>query len=177
MPETAAIEIPFSIIEPQLSLGRIAVSPAQFQAALPEEYRSLLKLEEAELPIALPLQEVLQNLPDESLQLRGDQEETEVTRNLRDAFQPKGRGGRRADEGLGRPDCETGRRAVAAGGAPVVAMTESRSRGRVWKSRLSPESPNPVDSDCAHRAAGRVRHRRRRSTRKRSSLTPAACRA
>ncbi len=39
VPETAAIEIPFSIIEPQLSLGRIAVSPAQFQAALPEEYR------------------------------------------------------------------------------------------------------------------------------------------
>ena len=52
VPETAAIEVPFSIIEPQLSLGRIAVSPAQFQAALPEEYRSLLKIEEIELPVA-----------------------------------------------------------------------------------------------------------------------------
>ena len=83
VPATAMIEIPFSIIEPQLSLGRIAISPAQFQAALPEEFRSLLKTEEADLPIALPLEEVLQNLPDESLELRGDQEEAEIA----DAFE------------------------------------------------------------------------------------------
>ena len=83
VPATAMIEIPFSIIEPQLSLGRIAISPAQFQAALPEEFRSLLKTDEADLPIALPLEEVLQNLPDESLELRGDQEEAEIA----DAFE------------------------------------------------------------------------------------------
>ena len=89
VPETAAIEIPFSIIEPQLSLGRIAVSPAQFQAALPEEYRSLLKIEEIELPIALPLEEVLRNLPHESLQLRGDQEEIEITEAFETPFSKK----------------------------------------------------------------------------------------
>lgn len=89
VPETAAIEIPFSIIEPQLSLGRIAVSPAQFQTALPEEYRSLLKIEEIELPVALPLEEVLQNLPDESLRLRDDQEEIEITETFETPFSTK----------------------------------------------------------------------------------------
>ena len=89
VPETATIEIPFSIIEPQLSLGRIAVSPAQFQAALPEEYRSLFQIEETEAPVILPLQEVLQNLPNESLQLRGDQEEVEVAPGFETPFSTK----------------------------------------------------------------------------------------
>jgi len=89
VPETAAIEIPFSIIEPQLSLGRIVVSPAQFQAALPEKYHSLLKIEAIELPIALPLEEVLGNLPHESLRLRGDQEEIEVTEDFDTPFSTK----------------------------------------------------------------------------------------
>ncbi len=87
--ETTVIEIPFSIIEPQLSLGRIVVSPAQLQASLPEEYHSLLKIEEIELPVALPLEEVLQNLPGESLQLRGDQEEIEITEVFETPFSTK----------------------------------------------------------------------------------------
>jgi predicted regulator of Ras-like GTPase activity (Roadblock/LC7/MglB family) len=89
VPETAAIEIPFSIIEPQLSLGRIVVSPAQFQTALPEEYHSFLKIEEIELPIALPLEEVLRNLPHESLRLRGDQEEIEINEAFDTPFSKK----------------------------------------------------------------------------------------
>ncbi len=63
VPQTAQIEFAFAIVQPQLSLGRIAVSPAQFLAALPEEFRSRFKLEEGETPVALPLHEVLQNLP------------------------------------------------------------------------------------------------------------------
>ncbi len=89
VPETAMVEIPYSIIEPQLSLGRIAVSPAQFQAALPEEFRALFKLEESEMPVVLPLQEVLQNLPHESLQLRGDQEEIVLTETFETPFSTK----------------------------------------------------------------------------------------
>ena len=94
VPETAVIEIPFSIVEPQLSLGRIAVSPAQFKAALPEEYRSLLKIEEADLPIALPLQEVLQNLPNESSAAPRRPGGNRDHRNVRDALQREGGGGR-----------------------------------------------------------------------------------
>ena len=83
VPENAQIEIPFSIVQPQLSLGRVALSPAQFQAALPEEHRALFKADPAGTPIPLALQDILQNLPSETLRLRGDQEEPEVA----DAFE------------------------------------------------------------------------------------------
>ncbi len=87
--EGAMIELPFSIVEPQLSLGRIAISPAQFQAALPEEYRAIFTIEDPETPIALPLQDVLQNLPNESLQLRDDQEAPEVVSLFETPFSQK----------------------------------------------------------------------------------------
>ncbi|MGH8092626.1 MAG: hypothetical protein ACREIF_04045 [Chthoniobacterales bacterium] len=87
--ESAMIELPFSILESQLSLGRVSISPAQFQAALTEEYRGILKIDDMETPIVLPLQEVLQNLPNESLQLRPDQEETEVVSLFETPFSKK----------------------------------------------------------------------------------------
>ncbi len=89
IPEAVMLEVPFSIIDSQLSLGRVSLSPAQFQAALPEEYRARVKIEDPHVPIALPLQEVLQNLPNESLQLRGDQEEIEVTESFETPFSTK----------------------------------------------------------------------------------------
>src|SRR5450432_4001706 len=89
VPEAAVIELPFSIIEPQLSLGKIAISLAQFQAAMPEEYRPLFKAEEAGMPVALSLQEVLQSLPNETLQIRGDQEEVEVGEAFETPFSQK----------------------------------------------------------------------------------------
>jgi len=89
VPETAQIEIPFSIVQPQLSLGRVAISPAQFQAALPEEYRTLFKVDDAGTPVPLLLQDVLQNLPSESLQLRSDQEEVEVAPGFETPFSKK----------------------------------------------------------------------------------------
>ena len=122
-PETAAIEIPFSIIEPQLSLGRIVVSPAQFQTALPEEYRSLLKIEEIELPIALPLEEVFRNLPHESLQLRGDQEEIEITEAFDTPFSKK------AAEDAARMKVSTGPIAKPAG--DVAGGVSGRDNGNL----------------------------------------------
>ena len=89
VPDTAQIEIPFSIVQSQLSLGRVAISPAQFLAALPEEYRALFKADPAETPVPLSLQDVLQNLPNESLQLRGDQEELEVAEAFETPFSQK----------------------------------------------------------------------------------------
>ncbi|MDQ3547114.1 MAG: hypothetical protein M3429_11465, partial [Verrucomicrobiota bacterium] len=113
VPETATIEIPYAIIEPQLSLGRIAVSPTQFQVALPEEFRALFKPEESEQPVILPLQEVLQNLPNESLQLRGDQEEIVLTETFETPFSTK------AAEDAARMNVSSGpiAKAVVAGGA------------------------------------------------------------
>lgn len=89
VPEEVKIEVPFAIVEPQLSLGRVAISPAQFQAAVPEQYRSLYKLDEGGIPVSLPLAEILQNLPNESLQLRDDQEEVEVAQVFETPFSLK----------------------------------------------------------------------------------------
>ncbi len=89
VPEEAKIELPFAIVEPQLSLGRVAISPAQFQAAMPEQYRSLYKVDEGGVPVSLPLAEILQNLPNESLQLRVDQEEPEIAQLFETPFSQK----------------------------------------------------------------------------------------
>jgi len=89
VPESAQVEIPFSIVQPQLALGRVAISPAQFQAALPEQYRALFKVDDGGTPVPLLLQDVLQNLPSDSLQLRGDQEEAEVTPTFETPFSMK----------------------------------------------------------------------------------------
>jgi predicted regulator of Ras-like GTPase activity (Roadblock/LC7/MglB family) len=89
VPETTQIEIPFSIVQPQLALGRVAISPAQFKAALREEYRALFKGDDAGTPVPLLLQDVLQNLPSESLQLRSDQEDVEITPTFETPFSTK----------------------------------------------------------------------------------------
>jgi predicted regulator of Ras-like GTPase activity (Roadblock/LC7/MglB family) len=87
--ETATIELPFAILQPQLSLGKVSISPAQFQAALPAEYRSSLSLKDLETPIALPLQDILQNLPNESLKIRDDQKAVEVIPTFETPFSQK----------------------------------------------------------------------------------------
>jgi predicted regulator of Ras-like GTPase activity (Roadblock/LC7/MglB family) len=89
VPEATMIEFPFSIVEPQLALGRVAISPAQFHAAIPEEFRNRFKIEDAGTPIALPLQEVLQHLPNESLQVRSDQQEVEIPETIETPFSQK----------------------------------------------------------------------------------------
>lgn len=89
VPEDAVIELPFAIVQPQLSLGRVAISPAQFHAAMPADYRALYQLDEGGVPVSLPLPEILQNLPDESLQIRIDQEETEVANVFETPFSQK----------------------------------------------------------------------------------------
>jgi predicted regulator of Ras-like GTPase activity (Roadblock/LC7/MglB family) len=78
VPETARIELPFSIVQPQLSSGKVSISPSQFQSALPQEWRGRLQMEDMETPIPLDLQAVLQNLPGDSLQIRSDQEAADV---------------------------------------------------------------------------------------------------
>ena len=88
VPAEAQIELPFSLIEPQLAAGRIAVTPAVFAAGLPTEYRSLFKAGEA-ADVMLPLHEVLKNLPTASLRMREDQEEQEAGANFATPFSAK----------------------------------------------------------------------------------------
>lgn len=89
IPASAEIELPFAIVEPQLPLGKVAISPAQFHAAMPEEFRAFFHLDDGGLPVPLPLAEVLQHLPNESLKLRSDQEETAVIPAFETPFSQK----------------------------------------------------------------------------------------
>ena len=68
------VKLPLALIETQLASGRISISPDVFQAALPEKHRNLFEIDEAQTPVALPLEEVLKNLPATILKLRDDQE-------------------------------------------------------------------------------------------------------
>jgi predicted regulator of Ras-like GTPase activity (Roadblock/LC7/MglB family) len=78
VPPDVTIDLPFSVIEPQLALGRVAVSPKQFEEALPDKYLRLFDPNEANTPVSLPLQDVLANLPGTLLRIRDDQEEVET---------------------------------------------------------------------------------------------------
>ena len=89
VPDDARIELSFSLVEPQLVTGRVALKPEEFAAALPEEHRGLFSAKEIAAPVALPLQDVLKNLPDTSLQIRGDQEAEEESGNFATPFSAK----------------------------------------------------------------------------------------
>src|SRR4029077_7092305 len=84
----AQIEIPFSLIEPQLAAGRVAIAPAVLAARLPAEYRNLFKASEA-ADVMLPLHEVLKNLPTSSLRMRDDQVTQEAGVNIATPFSAK----------------------------------------------------------------------------------------
>ena len=89
VPMEARLEIPFSLIEPQLATGRISVTAKVFEASLPAEYRSLFQTCEAAVDVSLPLQEVLKNLPAASLRMRDDQVEQEAGQNFATPFSAK----------------------------------------------------------------------------------------
>jgi predicted regulator of Ras-like GTPase activity (Roadblock/LC7/MglB family) len=85
------INLPLSLIEAQLASGRVSLPPDVFQAALPEEYRSLFQIDVAKTPVALPLEEVLKNLPATILKLRDDQEQVSVGKEFETPFLAKAR--------------------------------------------------------------------------------------
>jgi predicted regulator of Ras-like GTPase activity (Roadblock/LC7/MglB family) len=88
VPSEAQVELPFSLIESQLAVGRIIVTPEVLVAAMPVEYRSLIKDGEV-ADVLLPLHEVLKNLPSASLRMREDQEEQEAGVNIATPFSAK----------------------------------------------------------------------------------------
>jgi predicted regulator of Ras-like GTPase activity (Roadblock/LC7/MglB family) len=86
VPPEARIEFPLSLIQPQLATGRVAIPPRTFQAALPAQFRDLLKIDPSETAVLLPLQEVLKNLPTAALQMRDDQMEVEAGEQFETPF-------------------------------------------------------------------------------------------
>jgi predicted regulator of Ras-like GTPase activity (Roadblock/LC7/MglB family) len=85
------ITLPLALIESQLASGRVSIAPDVFQAALPEEHRGLLQVDVAKTPVALPLEEVLKNLPATVLKLRDDQEQITQGQEFETPFLAKAR--------------------------------------------------------------------------------------
>ncbi len=74
VPGDAKISFRISLITPQLASGKVAISPKDFHAALPEQYRGLFLPDAVEAPVPLSLPDVLANLPGDYLRVREDQE-------------------------------------------------------------------------------------------------------
>ncbi|HWY52208.1 MAG TPA: hypothetical protein VNW72_12065 [Chthoniobacterales bacterium] len=83
------LELPLALIETQLASGRISIAPEVFQAALPEKHRDLFQIDEAKMPVALPLEEVLKNLSATILKLRDDQEDFALDTDFETPFSIK----------------------------------------------------------------------------------------
>ena len=65
--EDARVEFSFSLIQSQLASGRVAVPPELFEKALPTDCRRFFTAKNLQMPVLLPLQEVLRNLPADAL--------------------------------------------------------------------------------------------------------------
>jgi len=89
VPPDVRLELPFAIIEPQLASGRISVTAKVFEVSMPVSFRGLFKAGEGSMDVALPLQEVLKNLPAASLRMRDDQEEQEAGQSFATPFSAK----------------------------------------------------------------------------------------
>jgi predicted regulator of Ras-like GTPase activity (Roadblock/LC7/MglB family) len=89
VPDDVRIEFPVTLVEPQLVTGRVSIAPEQFAAALPQAYRALFDASATAVPVSLPLQEVLKNLPGALLRMRDDQEEQEKGANFETPFSAK----------------------------------------------------------------------------------------
>jgi predicted regulator of Ras-like GTPase activity (Roadblock/LC7/MglB family) len=74
VPADAKISFRMALITPQLASGKVTISPKDFHAALPEQYRGLFLPDAVEAPVPLSLPDVLANLPGDSLRVREDQE-------------------------------------------------------------------------------------------------------
>jgi len=74
--ETVGVKFALDFVQSQLASGRVLVPAKTFQRALPPSLRSLFVVDPAETPVALPLEEVLKNLPSGALKMRDDQQKT-----------------------------------------------------------------------------------------------------
>src|SRR5450755_2661423 len=67
IPDEVRVEVPFSLVEPQLASGRISLKADEFANFLPTEYLTFFSAKEISAPVILPLQDILKNLPAASL--------------------------------------------------------------------------------------------------------------
>jgi predicted regulator of Ras-like GTPase activity (Roadblock/LC7/MglB family) len=118
------IELPYSVIEPQLASGRIAIEAKVFHGAIPEKFRNLFVVDATETPVLLPLQEVLQHLPTTALKMRHDQEQEEAIEHFETPFSLHAKEDQKR---FGKPTSDAGKtpEPPATPELPVAAPTET----------------------------------------------------
>jgi len=89
VPPDVRFELPFALVEPQLASGRVSVTAKVFEVSIPVSFRGLFQAGPGAVDVALPLQEVLKNLPATSLRMRDDQEEQDSGVNFATPFSAK----------------------------------------------------------------------------------------
>jgi hypothetical protein len=72
------IEVPLSLIQPQLASGRVIVTTAKLRELLPTDLKERLNGIDPAVEIPIPLQEIFKHLPSEAIQRRQDQEIEQV---------------------------------------------------------------------------------------------------
>jgi predicted regulator of Ras-like GTPase activity (Roadblock/LC7/MglB family) len=89
VPADVRLELPFALVEPQLASGRVTITAKVFEVSMPVSFRGLFQAGPGGVDVALPLQEVLKNLPATSLRMRDDQEEQDAGQNFATPFSAK----------------------------------------------------------------------------------------
>jgi predicted regulator of Ras-like GTPase activity (Roadblock/LC7/MglB family) len=89
VPPDVRLELPFTLVEPQLASGRVTVTAKVFEVSMPVSFRGLFQAGPGSVDVLLPLQEVLKNLPTTSLRMRDDQEEQDAGQNFATPFSAK----------------------------------------------------------------------------------------
>ena len=72
--ENEKIELPLSLLAAELPKGKVTVPLQALQKGLPDSHQELLSSEMGDVPVTLPLPEVMLNLPPDALKTRDDQE-------------------------------------------------------------------------------------------------------
>jgi predicted regulator of Ras-like GTPase activity (Roadblock/LC7/MglB family) len=135
IPSDVRVELPFSLVEPQLASGRVAVPAKMFRDMVPEAYRELFVVDVAESPVLLPLQEVLNHLPASALKMREDQEQIDAADLFETPFSIKAaEDARRFTSGA--PE-ETGSAVIKPGDAPVL-VEDAEAKVRADEEPASP---------------------------------------
>lgn len=73
VPESVRVSLPFELIEPQLSNGRVSLPINVFRSALSAEYSDIFAPDCDLTEATIPLQELFQNLPSNAISQREDQ--------------------------------------------------------------------------------------------------------
>lgn len=148
VPDDVNVTLPFALIEPQLSQGRIIVPRETFLQAMPEAHRPLLSGDGDASDIPLPLQEVFQKLPANALSLRADQVAAETGTYYPTPFSQK------ADEDAQRfADSAT----VLSPAAPVKPPAPDAPAAPVTppeplRNEVAPPKPGLANADAAETA-------------------------